>query len=92
MKEILIIDDAVGATAGTIIKGAVTVEKYILGDIDNDGIINVFDMILARKGLVEGFTSTREKNSADIDKNGKYEINDAVLLQSYILGKIKKFN
>lgn len=86
------IDDAVGATAGTIIKGAVTVEKYILGDIDNDGIINVFDMILARKGLVEGFTSTREKNSADIDKNGKYEINDAVLLQSYILGKIKKFN
>lgn len=85
------IDDAVGAVGGTVIKGAVKVEKYTSGDIDNNGYIDSFDMIFARRGLINGFGSDREKNAADVNGNGKYEINDAVLLQQYILGKIKKF-
>lgn len=85
------IDDAVGAVGGTVIKGAVKVEKYTSGDIDNNGYIDAFDMIFARRGLINGFSSDREKNAADVNGNGKYEINDAVLLQQYILGKIKKF-
>lgn len=86
------IDDATGATAGTVINGAVHVEAYTLGDIDNNGRIDILDMIFAKKGLIEGFSETREKNSADINKNGKYDVSDVILLQKFLLGITKDFS
>ncbi|MDE6092143.1 MAG: carbohydrate binding domain-containing protein [Ruminococcus sp.] len=86
------IDEVTGAIAGTTIIGAGDNKKVILGDINSDGLINSFDMVLARKGLINGFSNPTEKLSADVDQNGEYNINDAVLIQSFILGKINKFS
>lgn len=85
------IDEVIGAVAGTTIIGAGESENIILGDINSDGVINSFDMVLARKGLAKGFSESTEKISADVDQSGDYNINDAVLIQKFILGQINEF-
>nr|MDE7104808.1 endo-1,4-beta-xylanase [Ruminococcus sp.] len=85
------IDEVIGAVAGTTIIGAGESKNIILGDINSDGVIDVFDMILARKGLTNGFSDSAENLSADVDQSGEYNINDAVLLQQFILGQISNF-
>ena len=55
------IDEVIGAVAGTSIIGAGESKNLILGDINYDGVINSFDMVLARKGLINGFDSSAEK-------------------------------
>ncbi len=81
------IDEASAASAGAPPKPA----GIITGDVDCDGTINAFDMVLMRKGLVSGFTDNNSKKSADIDKNGTPEMNDAVQLQQYLTGRIDEF-
>ena len=85
------IDEVIGAVAGTSILGAGESKNIILGDINSDEIINSFDMVLARKGLINGFSDSAEKISADVDQSGEYNVNDAVLIQKFILGQIDKF-
>lgn len=85
------IDEVIGAVAGTSIIGAGESKNIILGDINSDGVINSFDMVLARKGLADGFSDSAEKISADVDQSGDYNINDAVLIQKFILGQINQF-
>lgn len=81
------IDEASAASAGAPPKPA----GIITGDVDCDGTINAFDMVLMRKGLVSGFTDNNSKKAADIDKNGTPEMNDAVQLQQYLTGRIDEF-
>lgn len=64
---------------------------YILGDIDGDGSITVLDMIAARKGLISGIHDERANKAADVDGSGGFDINDAVILQSYLHGKTNRF-
>ncbi|MBQ9895292.1 MAG: family 43 glycosylhydrolase [Ruminococcus sp.] len=85
------IDDAIGAVAGTVIKGAGEAPTLIQGDVNCDGIIDGFDLTLARRGLVKGFSSSYYRIAADVDKSGEFEVNDLVLLNHYLLGKIKEF-
>ena len=85
------VDEAIGAVAGTVINGPQAV-SVILGDVNGDEVINSFDIAAARKGLIsEKFADERAKRAADVDKNGKVEINDVVQIQSFVLGKIKEF-
>ncbi len=85
------IDEAIGAIAGTTILGAGESKNVILGDINSDGVIDSFDMVLARNGLINGFSESSEKLSADVDQSGEYNVNDAVLIQKFILGQINEF-
>lgn len=93
------IDEAIVAVNGTVIKGA---EAYVPpattqpvavtpGDINNDGIINAADVSLARKGLISGFSNNNAERAADADQSGKFEINDLVLINQYVLKKITSF-
>ena len=85
------VDEAIGGVAGTSVDGPKAV-SVILGDVNGDEVINSFDIAAARKGLVsEKFADDRAKKAADVDKNGKVEINDVVQIQSFVLGKIKEF-
>ncbi len=84
------IDDFVAAQKGTAIDGAVG-GTFALGDIDADGRINAFDLALARMGIISGFDSDMAALAADVDRSGKFEINDVVLIQQFILGNIKEF-
>jgi len=85
------IDEAIGAVAGTKIEGAGEAPVITLGDVDCDGRIDAFDIALARMGLIDGFDSKYSELAADVDKSGKFELNDVVLIQQFVLGKIKEF-
>ena len=88
------IDDMYASTAGTAHSGAgvAKVKKVTPGDLNFDGVCDAFDMPLARKYVVSGnFEDDMMKKAADVDKSGKYEVNDLVLIDEFLLGKIDTF-
>ncbi len=82
-------DDVSGGIENSVVLTDET--DIISGDVNFDGKIDVFDMICAKKGLISGFEHTRYETVADVDGNSEFEVNDLVLLQEYILGKITGF-
>lgn len=65
---------------------------FILGDINSDGVIDSFDMVLARKGLINGgFADITASKATDVNQDGKYSVADTVLIQQFVLGTIKSF-
>ena len=89
------IDEVIGAVAGTGIQGAGQPElpkPVVPGDVNSDGVIDVFDLIMAKQAIVSKvFSDENAEKAADADQSGKFEINDAVLIQEYVTGKIKEF-
>ncbi len=84
------IDEAIGGVAGTKVNGPKSV-SVIPGDINSDGRVDTFDLVLARKGIIDGFKDKTAEKAADVDKSGKFEVNDLVALNNFILGKNKTF-
>ena len=84
------VDDVKIADAGTIIKGAKG-KTFNLADINCDGKVNGFDLALARKGLTKGFDEELGGKAADVDRSGKFELNDFVLICEYLMGKKTEF-
>ena len=87
------IDEAIGAVGGTGIQGAgqPEVKVVILGDLNFDGAITSLDMAAARYGLIKGISDNSTKKAADVDRSGKYEVADMILIQNYIMGRINEF-
>ena len=98
-KNDFYIDEVIGAVAGTGIKGPDPVEvptqpatttpsgSSQKGDINNDGVINIYDLLLAKRALLKG----ENLAAADIDENGKLEVADLIQIQKYLMGQIKTF-
>lgn len=63
----------------------VTSDDFIYGDLNYDGRVDVFDMVLMRRELVGGELNRSTKCRADVDADGKVEVADAVQLQSFLL-------
>lgn len=70
---------------------AVPQEKIVKGDVNLDGVINGFDLILAKRGMANGFTDTRSFDAADVDKDEKLERDDITQLQNFIKLSAKEF-
>lgn len=85
------VDEVVGAKVGTEITEPGPAVKMNKGDINYDGVIDSFDVILARKGLIDGITDKRTLKAADADSNNVFEVADAVLISEFALGKISEF-
>ena len=65
---------------------------FLAGDLNYDGCIDIFDLIAAKKGLIDGFVNTKIKIAADVNGDGSANISDAVLIQKYIEGSITDFS
>lgn len=87
------IDEAIGAVAGTQIDGPgqPDIKPALLGDADMDGKITAFDFVIARKAYLGEITDKSVLRNLDVDQSGKIEVNDIVLLHSFIIGRIKEF-
>ena len=85
------VDDVVVAPAGTKIDGAGQVGELTPGDINGDGKIDCFDVILARRAAVKGLESSYQKKASDADQSGEFELNDLVLINNFVLGRIAEF-
>lgn len=60
--------------------------EFIHGDINDDKVVDCFDMVLMRRALINPLTDEREKLSADMNGDGEIAIEDAVLLKKFLLG------
>ena len=85
------IDEAIVAVKGTKINGPAEI-KFTLGDINSDGVIDSFDLVLLRRGLIKGFKNTAAALAADVNQDSKNDIADAVVFQKYLLRQIANFN
>ena len=86
-------DDIIGAVAQTEIAGAgeSKARPVTCGDVNNDGEIDVFDLALAKRGIINGFVDVFDELSADVDRDGKVTVSDIILLQKYVLCEIAAF-
>lgn len=84
------IDDLKIAKAGTVINGAVG-GVYMPGDVNMDGDVNSLDLVRARKIIIAQNNGGASNMNADVDKSSQFEVNDIVLLQRYLIGKIVEF-
>ncbi|MBE6877242.1 MAG: glucuronoarabinoxylan endo-1,4-beta-xylanase [Ruminococcus sp.] len=84
------IDDVVGATAGTKIKGAESI-PYTRGDINSDGVVNIYDLMLAKKYLISGFPQARPAVTADVSGNNTNDVEDIIVLTKFLHGSIRQF-
>ena len=102
------VDEAIGADGGTKLPGAgqpeipnngqdtnpdtPTSNTVRQGDVNFDGVINSFDLVAERKGLIAGgFNDSKVQKAADVDQSTTLEVADLVLLQNFVLGKIDEF-
>lgn len=65
--------------------------NYIRGDLNNDGKINIYDLLLERNAVINGVSDDSYSPASDIDCDGQVAVNDLVLLSQYIHGKITQF-
>jgi hypothetical protein len=64
-------------------------EKMIPGDVNNDGVINVFDLCIMKKAVADG--ETEFFGAADIDMDDDVDNDDLDLLNKFIMCEIKRF-
>ena len=93
-KQNFYLDEVIGAVAGTVTDAPEPVEiptetpSGIKGDVNGDGKINIYDLILAKRYLLQGTAS----DTADVNQNGKLEVSDIIQIQKYLLGQITAFS
>ena len=75
-----------GVVNYVVIAGEKEKISYILGDMDNDGHVDGFDMVLLRKALIHGLADEESQLVADMNGDGAINISDAVSMQKYLLG------
>ncbi len=68
-----------------IVDGSVTVKSYTIGDINDDGIINIKDITLLRRGVVGGYGVTLNE-AADVNCDGIANIKDITIIRRYVIG------
>ncbi len=85
------IDDVTGASAGTVIKGSGGTKSLQYGDLNYDGRIDIFDVVLMRKAVLGKLTDEMALTAADIDGDNDVNVTDLVLVYEYVMGKIKQF-
>ncbi|WP_455529733.1 alpha/beta hydrolase-fold protein [Ruminococcus sp.] len=85
------VDEVVGAPSGTEIDEPSAPVAMHKGDINYDGKIDCFDIVLARKGIIGSIDNKKTLKAADADSNGVFELNDVLLITQFVMGKISEF-
>ena len=85
MKKYLV---SLAAAAAVIINAAASpaFSAGIYPDVNDDGSVDVFDMITARKCLLKEETIA-DLYSMDMDFSGDISVADIVMLEKYLLGR-----
>lgn len=96
------IDAASGAVEGTasnVVTGGGTVAgktsdvtnpsvNNIIGDVNGDGVIDVFDVTNAKSLILKQFVGVTVPVAADTNQDGKFDVSDLVLIHQFVIGKI----
>ncbi len=63
------------------------VVTYAAGDLNNDSCLNVFDVLILKRGLLYGFTDSAAQTAADYNSDGSVTIADVIAINKFILQK-----
>ena len=66
----------------------ITIEDYIKGDVDGDGVIDLADAVLIINYYVGKPVSKFVEKAADVDGDGEVDVADAVRIVNLVVGKI----
>lgn len=69
-----------------IVNGNVTIKNYILGDVNDDGVVNGKDITYLRKCIAGGYGLTADAKPADVNKDGVVNGKDITYLRKCIAG------
>ena len=72
-------------------RAIVTVEDYVLGDVNGNGGVDIGDAVSIVNYLVGKDSSNFVAKAADTNKNGQIDIGDAVTIVNLLVGKITHF-
>lgn len=64
----------------------------ILGDVNDDDRVDVFDLCLMKRELVEPGTASINKTAADVNADGVVDVKDAIEVQEFLLCKRDRFS
>ncbi len=67
-------------------KVKVTGDDFTPGDINDDGIVNIYDLILAKKALISGEATDHQKHAANVTGDGTFAVKDIASLTKYLHG------
>lgn len=65
-------------------------EEYILGDLNGDEVVDIYDLIQMRRAAALG--DAERFGAADINGDSAIEEDDLILLKKFIMGEIKSFD
>lgn len=68
-------------------KVKVTGDEFIAGDLNDDGIVNIYDLILSKKLLLSGNATDHQKHAGNVTGDGNFAVKDIVSLTQYLHGK-----
>ncbi len=68
-----------------IVNGSIAVKNYTLGDLNDDGIINIKDITLLRRGVIGGYGIVLNE-AADVNCDGITNIKDITLIRRFVIG------
>ncbi len=67
-------------------------ETFSYGDVDENGSIDILDVIMLNKNLLGKETLTEKQiKAADVNQSGVPDSNDSLMILKYIVGMIKNF-
>ena len=70
----------------------VTVEDYLLGDVNGNGGVDIGDAVTIVNYLVGKESTTFVEKAADTNKNGQIDIGDAVTIVNFLVGKTESLS
>ena len=73
-------------------KALITVEDYILGDVNGNDRIDIGDAVSVVNHLVGKESTNFVEKAADTNKNGRIDIGDAVTIVNVLVGKATSFS
>lgn len=91
-KNSFYLDEVIAAPEGKVIEGPGAGIKYLRGDINNDGVINVIDMTLMKRGLIDGFQDPAGEKAADVNLDGTPSIADLLWYVKFLTGEVAGFD
>lgn len=87
LRNIILTDPDAKRYASADMTSVVTVSNYTMGDVNNDGYIDVADLAGVVRFILENADASLVFNAADMDGNGVIEINDYAALVNVILSQ-----
>ena len=81
-----IFDDKMQALNFDIVSGSIEILDYTSGDLNDDGVINMQDVVLLRRYIVGGYDIDINTMAADVNRDDTLNMQDVVLIRRYIVG------